>query len=79
MAKPWENPDHTSAGRHSLSVLRLRTRDPARVEAIRRQLSKQKGVHFVDIDLLKHVMTLEYDPDLITLHEIRTTIAGFEG
>ena len=70
--------DRKSGVRHSLSVLHL-PRDSRRAEAVRLDLSKQKGVFRVDVDWLKNTITLEYDPDLITLQEIRTRIAGFAG
>lgn len=79
MAKPWESPAHKSTGRHSLSVLHLPTKDAKRAEVISRQLSSEKGVHYVDVDLLRGKITLEFDPDVITLHEIRGRIAGHQG
>jgi copper chaperone CopZ len=61
-----------------MSVLRLWTNQSGPAEGIRLELSRQKGVSHVDVDLLKRLILVEYDPNEISIEQIRAIIGGPE-
>jgi len=59
------------AQRKAVGVIRSPATERSEAEEIRRRLSAKEGVGKVDIDVLRAVIHVEYDPDLVSLDEIR--------
>lgn len=57
-----------------MSVIRLPTVESGVVEGIKQKLSMHDGVSSIDYDLLRRVLTVEYNPDSITVEQIRGII-----
>jgi Heavy-metal-associated domain len=47
---------------------------PCRLENAKEVVSKMKGVFSVEANHVSHMLTIQYDPDKVTLDQIRKTV-----
>ncbi len=71
-----EHPGGKREKKHCIAVLRVGDAEPKGAEQISKELSRGRGVSKIELDPLKRVAIVEYDPERISLAEIRRVLGA---